>query len=88
MLLEEKFVKRNKELQKKIILEIEKVKMGQSKKNILQLQAILKDLKESSEVKNKTLSYSRIIIDSWDYTDQLGIELIELAELYKKINIS
>ena len=88
MLLEEKFVKRNKELQKKIILEIEKVKMGQSKKNILQLQAILKDLKESSEVKNKTLSYSRIIIDSWDYTDQLGIELIELAELYKKIDIS
>lgn len=84
MPLEEKFNKKNNELQKKIILEIEKIERGQSKKNILQLQAILRELQDSSEGKNKVLSYPRIIIDSWDFSDQLGIELIELAELYKK----
>lgn len=81
----DKFNKRNNELQEKILLEMEKVKSGQSKKNILQLQTILKQLRESSREKNINLSYPRMIIDSWDYSDQLGIELMEFAELYKKI---
>ena len=85
MSVEEKFNKRNKELQQKIILEIEKVKVGQSKKNILQLQTILKELQNSINGKKMVLSYPRFIIDSWDHSDQLGIELLELAELYKKI---
>ncbi|MCM1161697.1 MAG: hypothetical protein NC412_10775 [Roseburia sp.] len=85
MSVEEKFNTKNNELQQKIILEIEKVKSRQSKKNMLQLQTILRELKDSSDAKNMALSYPRIIIDSWDYTDQLGVELIELAELYKKI---
>ena len=69
----------------KIELEIEKVKVGQSKKNMVQLQTILIELKNSNRKKNVILSYPRIIIDSWDYSDQLGVELVELAELYKKI---
>ena len=85
MSVEEKFNRRNNELQQKIISEIEKVKSNQSKKNILQLQTILRELKDSSDIKNMALSYPRMIIDSWDYSDQLGVELIELAELYKKI---
>ena len=79
------FYKRNSELQQKIELEIEKVKVGQSKKNMVQLQTILSELQTSSRQKNIILSYPRIIIDSWDYSDYLGMELVELAELYKKI---
>ena len=85
MSIEENFNKRNSELQQKIELEIEKVKVGQSKKNIVQLQTILSELQTSSRQKNIILSYPRIIIDSWDYSDYLGMELVELAELYKKI---
>ena len=85
MSIEENFNKRNSELQQKIELEIEKVKVGQSKKNIVQLQTILIELQASSRQRNVTLSYPRIIIDSWDYSDQLGMELLGLAELYKKI---
>ena len=85
MTIKEKFSKRNSELQQKIGEEIEKVKKGQSKRNIVQLQTILMELQTSNRQKNVILSYPRIIIDSWDYSDQLGVELVELAELYKKI---
>ncbi|MCI8925889.1 MAG: hypothetical protein HFI45_18255 [Lachnospiraceae bacterium] len=86
MPITEKLSKKNNELQKKVISEIEKVKVGQSKKNILQLQTILNELQNSDKKRDMTLSYPRTIIDSWDYSDQLGNELIELAELYKKIS--
>ena len=85
MSIEENFNKRNSELQQKIKLEIEKVKMGQSKKNMVQLQTILTELQTSNMQKNVILSYPRIIVDSWDYSDQLGMELLELEELYKKL---
>ena len=85
MSIEENFNKRNSELQQKIELEIEKVKVGQSKKNMVQLQTILTELQKSNTQKNIILSYQRIIVDSWDYSDQLGMELLGLAELYKKI---
>lgn len=85
MSIEENFNKRNSELQQKIELEIEKVKVGQSKKNIVQLQTILTELQKSNTQKNIILSYPRIIVDSWHYSDQLGMELLGLAELYKKI---
>ena len=63
MPLDEKLNKKNKELQKKIIFEIEKVERGKSKKNELQLQTILKELQNSSEG-NMVFSYPRMIIDS------------------------
>ena len=85
MSLEEKLKKKNSELQQKIKLELEKAKAGQSKKSIVQLQTILSELQKSNLQKDVVLSYPRIIIDSWDYSDQLGVELVELAELYKKI---
>ena len=85
MSIEENFNKTNSELQQKIKLEIEKVKMGQSKKNMVQLQTILTELQKSNMQKNVILSYPRIIVDSWDYSDQLGMELLELEELYKKL---
>ena len=85
MSIEENFNKRNSKLQQKIELEIEKVKVGQSKKNMVQLQTILAELQKSNMQKNVILSYPRIIVDSWDYSDELGVELLELAELNKKI---
>ena len=85
MSLEERFNKKNSELQQKIKVEIVKVKEGQSKRNMVQLQTILTELQKSNTQKNIILSYPQIIVDSWDYSDQLGVELVELAELYKKI---
>ena len=85
MSIEENFNKRNSKLQQKIELEIEKIKVGQSKKNMVQLQTILAELQKSNMQKNVILSYPRIIVDSWDYSDELGVELLELAELYRKI---
>lgn len=81
----EEYKKRNSLLQEKIIAEIEEVKKGKSAKNMLQLQGILEELKNSSVKKNISLYYPRVIVDSWDYSDQLGIELMELAALYEKI---
>lgn len=85
MSLEEKFYKKNIELQAKVSDEIEKVNKGLSEKSISQLQAILKELDSMERAKGLIISYPRIIIDSWDYSDSLGLELVELAEQYKKI---
>ena len=45
--MEQKFREKNRQLQEKIKLEIEKVKAGQSKKSIVQLQTILNELQIS-----------------------------------------
>lgn len=84
MSLEEKFYKENIELQTKVSAEIEKVNKGLSEKSISQLQTILKELDTMERAKGLIISYPRIIIDSWDYLDPLGLELVELAEQYKK----
>lgn len=81
----EEYKKRNNILQEKVRAEIEEVKRGQSAKNLFQLQGILEELKNSSVQKNISLYYPRVIVDSWDYSDRLGIELMELAALYEKI---
>ena len=59
MSLEERFIKRNGELQQKVKEEIEKVKEGQSERNIVQLQTILTELQKSNMQKNVILSYKR-----------------------------
>jgi len=86
MMLEEKFNKKNLELQEKVIGEIHKVKEGICKKNISQLETILKELHGSEKEKGIILSYPRVIIDSWEFSDVLGIELVELADMYKRLN--
>jgi len=84
MSLEEKFYKKNIELQAKVSAEIEKVNNRLSKKSVIQLQSILKELRSMERVNGLVISYPRVIIDSWDYSDSLGLELVELAEQYKK----
>lgn len=85
MPLEKLLDHRNKELQKKISLEMERVRDGQSSKDMGQLQTILEELRSSSERRTAGLHFSRIIVDSWDYSDELGIELMKLAELYRRV---
>lgn len=85
MTLEEKFIKKNSELKGKVIDEIKNVQQGLSKKNISQLESILDELNLMQKQKNLIICYPRIIVDSWDYSDQLGLELLQLSELYKKI---
>ncbi|MBS5956124.1 MAG: hypothetical protein KIC73_04325 [Clostridiales bacterium] len=86
MSLEDKFYKKNVELQNKVSAEIQKVNKGLSEKSISQLQTILKELDSMEKAKGLIISYPRIIIDSWDYSDSLGLELVELAEQYKKVS--
>lgn len=85
MSIEDKFHNMNCNLQQKVLKEIEDVRNGLSKKNILQLETILSELRNSENERAIVLSYPRLIIDSWDYSDLLGKELIELAELYKRV---
>ena len=90
MSIEENFNKRNSELQQKIKLEIEKVKMGQSKKNMVQLQTILTELQKSNMQKNVILSYKRAyaaqqMAQQFDYPlmsfDEMGVyQLLFLIE--------
>jgi len=82
----EGFYKKNKELQAMISAEIEMVNKGLSKKSIFQLHTILNELYLMESTKRLIVSYPRLIIDSWDYSDSLGDELLELAQQYKKIS--
>lgn len=78
----EEYKKRNIEIQQHVRSEIENVKKGLCKKNLAQLSAILEELEKTLNNRCLPLSYPRIVIDSWDFHDKLGMELLDLAELY------
>lgn len=84
MSIEEEYKKNNMDVQQQIRLEIENIKKGNSKKNLDQLNAILEELRKTLSDKNLPLSFPRIIVDSWDFQDKLGIDLLKVAELYKQ----
>lgn len=72
------------ELVRQAIYDVEK---GSSNKIIQQLETIIKELEQMKNIKNANLyipSFPRFIIDSWDYNDSLGIELMNLFEIYRK----
>ena len=83
MSIEEKYKKNNMDVQQHIKSEMENIKKGFSKKNLVQLSVILEELEKMLNNKCLPLSYPRIIIDSWDFQDKLGMELLDLAELYE-----
>ena len=83
MSIEEKYKKKNVDIQQHVRSEMENIKKGISKKNLDQLNVILDELEKTLNNKCLPLSYPRIIIDSWDFQDKLGMELLNLAELYK-----
>lgn len=72
----------NRMLQEKIKLRLDCVENNDEKR---QLKFILSELKMAEKSFGLNLCYPRLIIDSWGYTDQLGIELINLHKAYQKI---
>lgn len=84
MSIEERYKKNNVDVQQQIKLEMENIKKGIGKKNLVQLNVILEELEKTLNNKCLPLSYPRIIVDSWDFQDKLGMELLDLAELYKR----
>ena len=84
MSIEEKYKKKNVDVQRHVRSEMENIKKGISKKNLVQLNVILEELEKTLNNRCLPLSYPRIIVDSWDFQDKLGMELLDLAELYKR----
>ena len=84
MSLEDNYKRKNLDIQQRVRREMECVKKGQSKRNFVQLSDILKELENMMNNKGLTLSYPRIIVDSWDFKDDLGLALLDLAEVYKR----
>lgn len=50
------------------------------------LNSIYQEIDTSEKVKNYQFYFPIIIIDSWDYADELGNKLLEYVELYHKSN--
>lgn len=84
MSIENKYKKRNIDVQQHVKSEMENAKKGLSKKRIDQLDMILKELEKMMNNKSLPLCYPRIIVDSWNFNDKLGLELLDLAELYRR----
>ncbi len=84
MSVEEKYKQKNLELQERLHDEIEKSRKGICRKSEEQLTNILEELIVIYNQKGKQLSFPRCIVDSWDYTDKLGVDLLDLADLYKR----
>lgn len=85
MLLKEPLNTINKKLQHKIAEEIEKAQQGKSTKSIPQLQHILTELTSMQQEKGLAVGYPRMIVDSWDDSDELGSELMEFHQLYQRL---
>ena len=65
--------------------EIARAKQGACNKPIQQLETIKTELIKMHDNKIFIPSFQRFIVDSWDYTDSLGNELMELYGLYNKL---
>lgn len=68
--------------------EIEMVEKGVSKRSSQQLKTIVHDMNKMNEIrgaKQYVPSFPRFIVDSWDFNDSLGLELLKLFELYKRM---
>ena len=55
-------------------LELEVEKADKSGKDISSLKFIRIELKRSQKISEYPLTYPKMIIDSWDYADELGNE--------------
>ena len=76
MSIEEKYKKKNVDIQQHVRSEMENIKKGISKKNLVQLNVILDELEKTLNYKCLPLSYPRIIVDSWDFQDKLVFHLL------------
>jgi len=78
----------NSELQERVIDEIARVDNGESKIERHQLELVLAELQKMNENPALTPVFPRVIVDSWDYSDPLGQELLKYYEKCKKIKKS
>lgn len=83
MLPEEWYKKENLELQKCIRSQLEAYETL-SEARMRSLIGILKELEKTLDRKGIPLCYPRIIVDSWEFEDELGQRLLALAALYEK----
>ena len=76
------------ELVQTVESELDLVKKGLNERSSQQLKTIIIDLNKMNDIRDSNQflpSYPRFIVDSWDFSDSLGIELLRFYELYKKI---
>lgn len=77
------------DIMKKLEYEIEAHKKGNGKVGtVAQLQKIMYEVEKmmcENSSKNFIPTFPRIIIDSWDYDNKLGLDLLKFNELYSKI---
>lgn len=76
---------KNQEFQRLVADEICRAESGLSTRNVYQLRTILCELRSMEKAPHAALSYPHIIVDSWDFNDELGKELMRLAAEYEKL---
>ncbi|MCM3163991.1 hypothetical protein KDJ21_016340 [Metabacillus litoralis] len=80
------FIKEAEKVKIKLECEIKAHKLGQGKDGtISQLESFYKDIEIMIESKSHIPSYPRVITDTWDFNSELGVQLLDLYELYKKL---
>lgn len=80
------FIKEAEKVKMKLECEIKAHKIGQGKDGtISQLENFYKDIELMIESKSHIPSYPRVIADAWDFNSELGIQLLDLYEVYKKL---
>lgn len=80
---EERYKKENLRLQECIREQLEACKTL-SEARTHSLIAILEELEKTLDRKGIPLCYPRIIVDLWEFEDELGQRLLALAALYEK----
>ncbi|MGE6754665.1 hypothetical protein ACQKFO_14650 [Rossellomorea sp. NPDC071047] len=81
------FIKKAEKVKLNLECEIKAHKLGQGKDGtISQLENFYKDIELMIESKSHIPSYPRAIADSWDFNSELGKELLDLYEKYKKLS--
>ena len=80
------FIKEAEKVKMKLECEIKAHKIGHGKDGtISQLENFYKDIELMIESKSHIPSYPRVIADDWDFNSELGIQLLDLYEVYKKL---
>lgn len=81
------FLEKAEKVKLKVKCEIKAHNLGQGKNGtISQLDNFYKDIELMIECKNHIPSYPRAIADSWDFNSELGKQLLDLYEVYKKLS--
>jgi len=79
-----KLIQEIEDLSSLIVEELEKISEGKSGKSKRELELIHNELVSMKNDELSVVSYPRVIINSWDYSDVLGQRLIAVAHKYMK----